>query len=128
MKYSDDEDLREFIKAWGVDSQIDLAIEECAELIVALKHFKRERVTPDDVFIEIADVVFMMEELTLIFGPSTSKADIGIPSQCLLENAIKFKRDRTVDRMKEKKEKDKTSKKHPNNKFMNFFTNLFQKT
>ena len=104
MKYSKDEDLREFIKAWGVDSQIDLAIEECAELIVALKHFKRERVECDDVFTEIADVVFMMEELALIFGPSTSKADIGIPSQCLLEDMIKFKRDRTFSRLKKTRE------------------------
>jgi hypothetical protein len=59
-----------FVKAvekWGAASQINMAIEEMAELIVALQHFKRDRNTASDVVSEIVDVQIMMHQLHGIF-------------------------------------------------------------
>ena len=56
------------LKRFGPDQQIDMAIEECAELIVALKHHKRGRATVKDVAGEIADVWIMVEQLRKHFG------------------------------------------------------------
>lgn len=51
---------------WGVDAQIDMLIEEMAELIVSLKHMKRGRIhnVPD----EFADVEIVMEQLRPYFN------------------------------------------------------------
>lgn len=51
----------------GEKSQIDQTIEECAELIVALQHFKRKRVSKEEVAEEIADVQIMTEQMTILF-------------------------------------------------------------
>ena len=55
------------VETWGVASQINMAIEEMAELIVALQHFKRGRNTVGDVVSEIVDVQIMMHQLHVIF-------------------------------------------------------------
>ena len=57
------------IQKWGKESQINMAIEECAELIVALsKRFRnRNGSTVDDVIGEMVDVEIMLEQLKLIF-------------------------------------------------------------
>jgi len=59
------------IKKWGEDAQINQAIEEAAELIVALRHVGRDR--PTDIFGEIADVSIMLDQLKIIFGEEDSK-------------------------------------------------------
>jgi len=67
-----DETLNLYARArtvWGSRLQIDMAIEECAELIVALQHAKRSR--PADIEDEIADVMIMCEQLSLIFDTTT---------------------------------------------------------
>lgn len=56
------------IEKWGPDFQIDMAIEECAELILALRHYGRGRAHIADVQNEIADVEIMIEQLKIIFG------------------------------------------------------------
>jgi len=53
---------------WGVDGQYDQAIEECAELITALLHLRRERVGAEHVIAELADVTLMVGQLTYMFG------------------------------------------------------------
>jgi ribosomal-protein-alanine N-acetyltransferase len=61
------------LNAWGVDAQVDMAVEELAELIVALhKHVKRTHVgdTLANVLDEIADVELMLGQMRLIFGIS----------------------------------------------------------
>jgi len=63
---------REAIKQWGVDAQIDMAIEEMAELISALQHHRRREerqhiATINEVIDEIADVEIMMEQLKYMF-------------------------------------------------------------
>lgn len=104
MKYIPDKTLREFIDAWGADSQIDMAIEECAELTVALKHYKRNRIEPHDVFEEIADVIFMMEELALMFRPKETKEERSIDSETHLQKEIDYKVRRTEKRLRHKNE------------------------
>ena len=57
------------ILKWGKRSQIDMAIEESGELIVALsKRFRNHNgSTIDDIIGEIADVEIMLEQMKLIF-------------------------------------------------------------
>ena len=57
------------IMKWGKEPQINMAIEECAELITALS--KRNRCsngsTIDDIIGEMVDVEIMIEQLKLIY-------------------------------------------------------------
>jgi len=55
------------IKKWGIDSQIDMAIEECAELIVELQHARRKRSSVTKICGEIADVEIMCSQMRVIF-------------------------------------------------------------
>lgn len=59
------------VETFGPQSQIDMAIEECAELINALCKLRRERVGAFDVVTEIADVQIMCEQLSYMFGEQT---------------------------------------------------------
>ncbi len=54
--------LKEAINKWGVDAQENQLIEECAELIVAVNHFKRGRVPINKVAEEMADVRIMINQ------------------------------------------------------------------
>ena len=54
---------------WGVEGQYDQAIEECAELITALMHLRRQRNNEEEVIAELADVTLMVGQLTYMFGP-----------------------------------------------------------
>jgi hypothetical protein len=56
------------LKTWGIASQVEMMIEECAELVVALQHWKRSR--SSDVVSELADVEIMLDQMRLIFGDS----------------------------------------------------------
>lgn len=53
---------------WGHQAQIDMALEEMGELIVALQQHRRGRVTSAAVQEEIADVQIMMRQMATIFG------------------------------------------------------------
>lgn len=56
------------VMAWGIDAQIDMAIEECGELIVALNHYRRGRVNEEAVLSEVADVSILVEQMASLFG------------------------------------------------------------
>jgi len=61
---------RKAIDTWGAMSQVDMAIEECSELIKSL--IKRRRnpsnpVTTNNVLEEMADVAIMIEQLKVIY-------------------------------------------------------------
>ena len=56
------------IKKWGKEAQYDQMTEECAELIVALQHFRRGKIDQNAVIDEIADVTLMLGQLTWMFG------------------------------------------------------------
>lgn len=60
--------LNQAIETWGTAAQIDMAIEECGELITALVQWRRGRKEMAEVVEEIADVSIMMRQLRLIFG------------------------------------------------------------
>jgi NTP pyrophosphatase (non-canonical NTP hydrolase) len=61
------------VHLWGEQAQIEMAIEEMAELIFALQKLKRKRGKPHhervkDVQEEVADVILMMHQMRYIFG------------------------------------------------------------
>lgn len=56
------------LEKWGEEAQYDQTIEECAELIAVLKHFKRGKVSEDEIIDELADVILMTEQLRFMFG------------------------------------------------------------
>ncbi len=64
------------LNKWGEDAQYDQAVEECAELITALKHFRRGKVDQQAVIDEIADVTLMLGQLTWMFGTELVEASV----------------------------------------------------
>jgi len=68
LKYSLESIYLAALSIWGHSSQIDMAVEEAAELIQALQHHRRGRCTNEDVAGEIADMTIMCGQLRLIFG------------------------------------------------------------
>lgn len=64
---------------WGTEIQVDIAIEELAELIQALVKIKRSTVSRHDalsgVSEEMADVQIMLEQLGIIFANAPAVAE-----------------------------------------------------
>lgn len=57
------------LKKWGIETQMDMVIEECAELIQAIQHIKRGRFDQHaNLYEELADVDIMIEQMKLWFG------------------------------------------------------------
>ena len=56
------------INHFGVDHQIDKAIEEMGELITALSRRRLDRSRREDIAEEIADVIIMANQLRIIYG------------------------------------------------------------
>ena len=56
------------LEKWGAEAQYDQAVEECAELIAALKHFRRGKIDSQAVIDELADVTLMLGQLSWMFG------------------------------------------------------------
>ena len=59
---------KQAIQVWGIDAQLNMVIEECAELIVSINHYRRERVDHRDVLGECVDVEIMIDQLKMILG------------------------------------------------------------
>lgn len=59
--------LRKAIEAYGIDIQLDILQEECAELIQAVSKYKRYG-KEDGLFEEMADVLIMIEQMQIFFG------------------------------------------------------------
>ena len=68
----DDGVLVRALKFWGVESQMDMVIEECLELALALQKLKRKRGDVEqkvlNVIDEIADVKIMLRQAEIVFG------------------------------------------------------------
>lgn len=64
------------IDKWGEDAQYDQAVEECAELIAALKHYRRGKIDKQAVIGELADVSLMLGQLCWMFGQNQVDAAI----------------------------------------------------
>ncbi len=56
------------LEKWGEEAQYDQTVEECAELIAALKHYRRGKIDQQAVIDELADVTLMIGQLTWMFG------------------------------------------------------------
>lgn len=56
------------INHFGVDHQIDKAVEEMGELITALSRRRLERSHREDIAEEIADVLIVANQLRIIYG------------------------------------------------------------
>lgn len=68
--------IHDAIKLWGVDSQLDKAIEELAELIVTISHARlnsRKNEAIEKIAEEIVDVRLMLEQLVYIYQIDISK-------------------------------------------------------
>lgn len=70
--------LEKAIKTYGAESQVNMAIEECAELINALEKYRRGRIGGLEVITEIADVQIMCAQLEMIFGSAENERDFKI--------------------------------------------------
>ncbi len=85
------------IRVYGANAQIDVAIEEMAELTQALVKAKRYATDKDfdrfrgNVIEEIADVEIMLAQLRIIFGAQEKEID----------DVKTFKLKRLADRLKE---------------------------
>jgi len=62
--------LRLALATHGGKAQIQMAVEECAELIVAAQHRVRGRSDDAALISEVADVTIMMRQLRLLLGPA----------------------------------------------------------
>lgn len=61
------------LELWGKDAQIDMCIEEMAELTHALLSYRRGREgSIGKLLEELADVEIMIEQMKLIFNPLSS--------------------------------------------------------
>lgn len=58
------------IKQYGVEAQLDMLVEECSELILAIQHMKRKRCGWEEVVEEIADVRIMTSQFHALDGIS----------------------------------------------------------
>jgi len=58
---------RDVLNKWGLDSQMDMMAEECAEFIADLNRWKRGRISVETMLEEIADVSLMCDEMRVFF-------------------------------------------------------------
>lgn len=56
------------LKKWGDNVQKEMLVEECGELIVAIKHEKRGKCTSEDVLSELADVFILVMQMAHVYG------------------------------------------------------------
>ncbi|PLX97336.1 MAG: antitoxin [Desulfuromonas sp.] len=75
------------LEKWGTEAQYDQAVEECAELIAALKHFRRGKIDRQAVIDELADVTLMLGQLTWMFGQEQVDAAVAAKLE-KLENLL----------------------------------------
>jgi NTP pyrophosphatase (non-canonical NTP hydrolase) len=60
---NEDEIYQECIQRWGLISQLDMTVEECAELIKAVNKWKRGKGTFNDMVEEAVDVQLMINQI-----------------------------------------------------------------
>jgi len=67
---NENEIYRKALDKWGIDAQMNIAAEECAEFIKEVLKLGRvvNGSTKSDVIDEIADVIIMMDQMKIVFG------------------------------------------------------------
>jgi hypothetical protein len=58
------------VKKWGIEAQLDMLVEECGELIVAIQKFRRGR-GATNLLEESADVQIMLNQVPFMFPDCT---------------------------------------------------------
>lgn len=78
------------VELWGKDLQMQMLVEECAELIVAIHHYTRfpDSVNLDKIVEEMADVSIMLEQVSLITN-----------TRHTLNNSKEYKLNRLLERV-----------------------------
>ena len=71
MEFNEKELFREAVDRWGQTAQMDMCVEECAELIKAINKWKRGKGSLFDLVQEMVDVHLMVEELRYIVDNET---------------------------------------------------------
>ena len=90
--YIDRSIFHRIIAKFGVENQISMIIEECSELILAISHYHRGRVSSEAIIEEIVDVTIMLEQARLIYDPeNTIFGKIYIEKINRVENMLKEK-------------------------------------
>lgn len=85
--------LHEALEERGPDFHLNLLQEEAAELIVAVNHFRRNRIKSDQIIEELADVSIVADAVRLLLDDEVGFQDV-----------IEKKMNRLKERMKYKKE------------------------
>lgn len=68
-------------KIFGVHHRMDKCIEECAELIVALRHYPDKKADNGDVMEEIADVFIAISQMVMLFEQGPDDFDTAVNKQ-----------------------------------------------
>lgn len=66
--------LKEAIRVYGPGAQREQLAEECAELIVAISHFRRGRIGHAELAEEMADVEIMIDQMRVLGGAEIDAA------------------------------------------------------
>ena len=72
---NDEEVLAAALKKWGVPVQMNMMMEESAELIVVMNHYKRDRATREEVLSEMVDNEIVLKQMKLFFAAGDDAYD-----------------------------------------------------
>lgn len=81
--------LQGALRAWGRDSQIDMAFGECGEFVALCGRQRQGRATEEDWISEIADCFVMMAQMREIFGREKVDAMIDFKIDRLKQKLLK---------------------------------------
>ena len=66
---TDEQCYKKAIEVWGINAQLNMLNEECAELIVSINHHRRGRTDINPVIEELVDAELMIEEIKTSIDP-----------------------------------------------------------
>ena len=88
--YIDRSVFHRIIAKFGVENQVSMIVEECSELILAISHHKRGRVSSEGIIEEIVDVTIMLEQARMIYDPNDDRfGEIYMRKINRIENMLK---------------------------------------
>ena len=74
MEKETEDRIRKIADYYGLDAQLDMLQEECAELIQAVSKYKRTRVT--NIVEEMADVFIMLDQIIYLLNKEVASVDV----------------------------------------------------
>jgi NTP pyrophosphatase (non-canonical NTP hydrolase) len=83
--------LQAAIDNFGISQQLDLAIEECSELITAISHWRRDRCKEESILEEVADVEIMCNQIRLILDYPWDKEEDSVVDRIKKEKISRLK-------------------------------------